>query len=59
MLLILLMLLAQSEDTVHLNVYEDPDGNYKTMGYNNYEWDAEVGDILVFDPAIIFNHYEA
>lgn len=41
-----------------LIVDEDPEGNYRKMEYWDYEWDAEVGDTLTFDPVLIFNGYE-
>ncbi len=46
-------------DTIlELDVTEDPDGNWKMMEKHNYEWDAEVGDTLTFNPPLIFNGYE-
>ena len=66
MILILLML-AQSWDTLNLVVWEDTlsymEKTYTLMDtmtgkLDTFEWDAEQGDILVLQPKIIFNHYE-
>ena len=59
MLLILLML-AQTWDTLDLVVWEDTFG-YTEKTYtlaDTFEWDATQGDILVLQPKVIFNHYE-
>ena len=59
-MLLLLLMLAQTWDTVDLVVEEDTiwwTGKTYTLA-DTFEWDAEEGDILVLQPKIIFNHYE-